>query len=84
MCRLLIHLLVGGMLVGLAGTNPALAASHTSSKGPRKVAARTCRNCGMTHSTRKTKAMPRAVKISGTTYYCCASCGPHFKAKPKG
>ena len=33
-----------------------------------------CKACGMTLSTKKTKATPVAVKIKGKTYYCCAGC----------
>lgn len=94
MSRLAQTMLTGIILVGLAGiSNPAPAASHSGHKGHkasqghkghkghRAATAPTCKNCGMQHATRKSKAKPRMVKISGRTYYCCPSCGPHFKRK---
>jgi uncharacterized protein with PIN domain len=38
-----------------------------------------CPYCKMTMTTKKSKATPVAVKIKGTTYYCCASCHPAKK-----
>jgi len=43
-------------------------------EGVQRVSAPTCPACGMKLSTTETAANPRAVVISGTTYYCCAGC----------
>jgi hypothetical protein len=40
-----------------------------------------CPACSMTLSTKKDKDHPKAVKIKGKTYYCCAKCDMDTKKK---
>ncbi len=40
-----------------------------------------CPYCPMQMGTKKTKEAPLAVKIKGTTYYCCTHCAPKKPAK---
>ena len=62
------------LALGIAGAS--FAADAGKAKPAAKKAAKTmkCPACGMPLSTKKTKANPKAVKISGKTYYCCAAC----------
>jgi hypothetical protein len=59
---------VGVMLLGSIAAQPAQA------KDAKAAAAPTCPACKMVLSTKKTKDNPKAVKIKGKTYYCCAKC----------
>lgn len=53
----------------------ALSLVSISFAGQKKPAAPPkCSACSMTLSTKKTAQTPRAVKINGKTYYCCAAC----------
>ncbi len=56
---------------------------HRGHQGHRTASAPKCWNCNMQHSTRKSKATPRRLVVSGRTYYCCTWCGPHFKKQAK-
>lgn len=64
------------LLLGTVGAGPAHA------KAAAKAAAPTCPACKMTLATKKSKANPKAVKIGGKTYFCCAKCDMD-KAKAK-
>jgi hypothetical protein len=57
------------LFIGLA------AASFAQPKPPpKRPEPPKCKACGMVLSEKKTDKMPRAVKIGGKTYYCCAGC----------
>lgn len=68
MRKMLIGAAVSAVLAGGLMAQPAQAKEKT------KAAAPTCPACKMTLSTKKTKDNPKAVKINGKTYYCCAKC----------
>lgn len=51
---------------------PAHAKAHAY--GRKRTSAPRCSVCGMTLSTRKTKAHSVPMRVNGKTYYCCAAC----------
>lgn len=59
------------VVLGLFGSSPAAAAKAAAPKAAKPPK---CSACGMTLSTKKTAATPKAVKIGGKTYYCCSAC----------
>ena len=64
-----------GLTLSLMTGGFAATAKPAATKAATKKAtgAMKCPACGMTLSTKKTKANPKAVKIAGKTYYCCAA-----------